>query len=56
MHNEKLHNLYSLPNVLRMNKLRRMRQEGQVACIGGKGMHVGFWWESQKERNHQEAL
>jgi hypothetical protein len=22
--------------------------------IWRRGMHTGFWWESQKERNHQE--
>jgi hypothetical protein len=21
---------------------------------GGKGMHVGYWWESQKERDNKE--
>jgi hypothetical protein len=27
-----------------------MRWEGYVARMGKRGMHVGFWWESQKER------
>jgi hypothetical protein len=22
----------------------------------GRGMHMGFWWGSQKERDHQEDL
>jgi hypothetical protein len=28
------------------------------ACSTGRirGMHVRYWWESQKERDHQEAL
>jgi hypothetical protein len=25
-----------------------------VARMGRKGMQVGYWWESQKERNHLE--
>jgi hypothetical protein len=24
--------------------------------MGRRGMHVGFWWESQKERVHREDL
>jgi hypothetical protein len=30
-HNEKLHNLYSSPNIIRMIKSRRMRWAGNVA-------------------------
>jgi hypothetical protein len=44
-HNEKLHNLYSSPNG--MLKPRRMRWAGHVGRMG-----EGFWWESQKERDH----
>jgi hypothetical protein len=50
LHNEELHNLYSSPSIIRMIKSRRMRGEWHVACMGGKSMHLGFWWESQKER------
>jgi hypothetical protein len=34
LHNEELHNLYSLPNIFRMIKSRRMRWEGHVARMG----------------------
>jgi hypothetical protein len=33
-----------------MIKSRRMRWAGHVARMGRIGMHIGFWWESQKER------
>jgi hypothetical protein len=52
LHNEELHNLYSSPSILRMIKSRRMRWAGHVAEMGRRGMHMGYWQESQKERNH----
>jgi hypothetical protein len=54
LHNEELHNLYSSPSIIRMMTSRTMRWEGHVARIGRRGMHVGFLWESQKERDHWE--
>jgi hypothetical protein len=27
-----------------------MRQVGHVALMGRRRMHIGFWWNSQKER------
>jgi hypothetical protein len=41
LHNEELHNLYSLSN--RMFKSRRMRWAGHVARMGRRGIHIGYW-------------
>jgi hypothetical protein len=34
LHNEELHGLYSLPYIIRMIKLRRMRSVGHVVYMG----------------------
>jgi hypothetical protein len=34
LHNEKLHNLYASPNIIREMKSRRMRWAGHVARMG----------------------
>jgi hypothetical protein len=53
LHNEELRNLYSLPSIIRILKSRRMQWAGHIACMGGRrSMHIGFLWESQKERDH----
>jgi hypothetical protein len=52
LHNEELHNLYSSLNIIRMIKSRRMRWAGHVARMGRRGMHIGYWWRSQKEGDH----
>jgi hypothetical protein len=40
LHNEELNNLYSLPNIVRVVKLRRMRWAGHVARMGeDRGVH-----------------
>jgi hypothetical protein len=36
LHNEKLNNLYSSPNIVRVIKSRRMRWAGHVAHMGEK--------------------
>jgi hypothetical protein len=36
LHNEKLHNLYSPPNIIRMIKSRMMKWAGHVPCMGEK--------------------
>jgi hypothetical protein len=40
LHIEELSDLYSLPNIVRVVKLRRMRWAGHVALMGeGRGVH-----------------
>jgi len=40
IHNEELRDIYSLPNIVRVVKSRRMRQAGHVAHMGkGRGVH-----------------
>jgi len=40
LHNEELNDLYSLPDIVWVVKLRRMRWAGHVACMGEvRGVH-----------------
>jgi hypothetical protein len=40
LHNDELHSLYSLPNIVRVIKSRRMRWVGHVTCMGeGSSVH-----------------
>jgi hypothetical protein len=54
LHHEELHNWYSSPSIIRMIKSRQMRWAGYAAQMGRRGMHIIYWWESQKERDHYE--
>jgi hypothetical protein len=43
LHNEELHNLYSLPNIIRMMISRKMRWAGHAARMGKiRRMHIGY--------------
>jgi hypothetical protein len=49
-----LHSFYSSPSIIRITKSRRTRRAGHVTRMGRRGMHVEYWWKSQKERDHWE--
>jgi hypothetical protein len=51
LHNKELHNLCSSARI-RMNRSRSMRCAGHVARMERRVMHIGYWWESQKKRDH----
>jgi hypothetical protein len=43
LHNDELHSLYYLPNIVRVIKSRRMRWAGHVARVGRGEVFTGFW-------------
>jgi hypothetical protein len=53
LHNEEIHNLYSSPRIIRMTK-SRIRWARHVARMGRRGTNIGYWRESQKEKDHWE--
>jgi hypothetical protein len=52
LHNEELRDLYSSPGIMKIIMSRRMRWAGHVARMGRRGTHIGYWWESQRKRDH----
>jgi len=52
LHNEKLNDLYSSPNTVRVIKLISMRWAGHVVRTGERRGVYRVWWENQKGRDH----
>jgi len=50
LHNEKLNDLCSLPNIVWVIKLRKMRLAGHVARRGEA--YTGFWWGNLRVRDN----
>jgi hypothetical protein len=46
LHNEELNDLYSLPNIVRVVKSRRMRWAGHVERMREERVCTGCWWET----------
>ena len=54
LHNKELSFLYSLPNIVRVVKSKRIKWAGHVARMGrGEGC-TGFWWRNLWERENWE--
>jgi hypothetical protein len=51
LHNEELHNLYTLPNVIKVIKSRRI-WAGHVACLGETSHNTIFRLENLKGKEH----
>jgi hypothetical protein len=54
MLNQKLHNLYSLPNITRIIKSCRVGWTACLACMGEKWNAYRFWQVIEKETDNQE--
>ena len=51
LHNEELNDLYSLPIIVRVVKLRRIRWAGHVARMGkNRGVHRVLVWKPEGKR------
>jgi hypothetical protein len=52
LHKEELNDLYSLPNIVRVAKSRRMRWAGHVERMWRREDCTGCWWENLRERGN----
>jgi hypothetical protein len=56
LHNEKLNDLYSSPNIIWVIKSRRVRWAGHVARMKEKIGAYRVWWGNLRERDTLEDL
>ena len=56
MDNEELYNVYSSPNIIRMNNSRIMRWAGHVAQVERGEVNTAFWRKSLRQGDHFQDL
>ena len=56
LHNEKLNDLCSSPNIVRVIKSRRMRWAGHVVHMGEERGRIGSWCGNRMERDYWGGL
>ena len=54
LHNKELSFLYSLPNIVRVVKSKRIKWAGHVARMVREEGCTGFWWRNLWERENLE--
>ena len=54
--NEELYNVYSSPNIIRVNKSRRMRWAGHVAWVERGEVSTAFWRKILRQGDHFQDL
>jgi hypothetical protein len=54
LHNEKLTDLYTSPNIVWVTESRRMRWAGYLARMGWGEVYTGFWWGNLRKRDNSE--
>jgi hypothetical protein len=52
LYNEEVYKLHCSSSIIRMIKSTKMRWTGHVERMARRGMHIGYWWESQEKRDH----
>jgi len=56
LHSERLHDMYSSPNIIQLIKSSRVKWARKVARIGERSAYGVWWWGEPQERIHYEDL